>query len=381
MGWLRVVMVVVLCLGLLWLVWPSWVMAQSKVYCGQNARYRVSTINLVNCATSNGLALDELIVLVAFPAGSYRAYIYDQNNTSLFNQNVGNSSIAKVNAYYEWYENGVKVGLFDTIRIGTNSGTSNRMQVYLLDYAVPVLPTSTPPTSTPQPVTAVSTPSWTTDDGYQLSYISQQSQIVTTTEGVAIPEMSCNVPASGGITCHQFDGDQALQPALLSTLCPITGVNSYALSLEPTCNGSQFRNAQLINFSTRERQSCTSATPDCWLISFEHDEVAINIDVDNDAVGADVVLKAYPLQGGPDDLFILMLASCFSTLYVVFLSSKKVEAFGRGLLFQLFYLAYSMVGGSVSQAARIYYFYLFLEIGFSGLNFVRYKLFALKVRQ
>jgi len=136
--------------GWLLSVWP--VKAQTKIYCGQNGRYQITTINMLNCANSNGVSLDNVMILVEFPSGSYRGYIYNQNNTTLFNANVGTSSINNINVWYLWYENGNKVGLFDTIRLGTNTATTQRMKVYIASYTNTPMPTSTPlPANTPLP--------------------------------------------------------------------------------------------------------------------------------------------------------------------------------------------------------------------------------------
>jgi len=97
-------------------------------------------------------------------------------------------------------------------------------------------------------------------------------------------------------------------------------------------------------------------------------------------VGLDYRLKIYPLQGGSDDFLVIGLATILTCFFSVFVSSKKVETFGRGLMFLLVFIPYFMVGGSVTQASRLYYFYLFFEVSFTALDFARYRLFFVNRR-
>ena len=204
---------------------------------------------------------------------------------------------------------------------------------------------------------------------------------VTTTEGYFVPDISCNQPPAGGVACQDYDGDRVISPTKLIDLCGSAGlVQSYVVALEPACNGSQFRNASLNNFSTGQVVNCTSASPKCWLTAYDLDEIAMVVDLDNNPVGLDYRLKIYPLQGGSDDFLVIGLATILTCFFSVFVSSKKVETFGRGLMFLLVFIPYFMVGGSVTQASRLYYFYLFFEVSFTALDFARYRLFFVNRR-
>jgi len=273
----------------------------------------------------------------------------------------------------------------------------------LFIYSSTATPTVTPtptPTSTPTPaVSFLANPGYdftygptpgyepVNNSNYSVSYFPKNLLLpaaVTTTEGFFVPDISCNQPPAGGALCQNYDGDRVISPTRLVDLCNVGAVSivqSYVVALEPACNGSQFRNAQLINFATGERVDCTSAMPKCWLVANDLDEVAMTVDLDNDVAGVDYRLRTYVLRGGSDDFLVIGLLSIFSTFFFVFLHANKTEAFGRGLIFFVCYLVYFVAGGSPTQVSRLYYFYLFFEAGFSLLWFARYKLFLAKVRK
>jgi len=201
---------------------------------------------------------------------------------------------------------------------------------------------------------------------------------VTTTEGYFVPDISCNTIGAGYL-CQQIEGDTTLAPTRLVDLCPsavLTSTQSYVLSLEPACNGSQYTNAWLTNWAENRSEKCSSGLPSCQLQVGWFDEVSYAVDLHNNQPGYDVQLRVYPLEGGRDDVMVTTTAMLASTLFAVFVSRKKAETLGRGILFMVAAVAYLAVSADGGYHVLLYYFYLFFEVVFSAVDFARYRLFA-----